>query len=174
MIPGVVKSISSLLGYRPVGRDWAARLPHLNGHFRRNTSEKIHRLLYGAAGLFVAVAIPVTEMSRPGSGDLHEPFLQGALVTLVIISGWVLWPLTQSYVIRNVELSCVLWNGRVLWREDLAGLEYVTCSTNRGISRLVLKWPQRRRRMELFESLERAMQLHTDNPRTSGRPRSDP
>lgn len=147
-------SISAVFGYRPPGRDWAQRLSKLNGRFRRSTSENLYRLFIGASALFTVALVLARESSKPGFGDLREPFLLIVLMALGALAFYILWPIGQTYVFKSGTLRCELWTGRVLWHEDISQIEYVTCSAGRGITWLVLKLPNRRRRIELLDSLE--------------------
>jgi len=150
--------IAGRLGFSPVGHDWVERLPHLQGHFRRSASENGLRVFFAALAFGLVPFILVMEMSRGAwLVDLLDSFYLALMAAMVGLGVVMLWPLGRSYVFKNGELSCVSWRGRVMWREELRGLEYVTCSRGGGRTIMTLKWPERRRRIELFESLERAL-----------------
>src|SRR6185437_16935003 len=62
------------------------------------------------------------------------------------------------YHFDNGELRAVR-QGVVLWREDLAGLKRVTATLGRsGIISMKLIWPDHRRRMELYRSVQAAVE----------------
>jgi len=53
--------------------------------------------------------------------------------------------------------------GVVLWREDLAGLQRVTATQGRsGIISMKLIWRDHSRRMELYRSVQAAVQRQID------------
>ena len=159
----MLRSLSALvagrLGFRPAGDDWAERLPQLNGRFRRSAYENGLRIFGAVMALALVVFVPAMEMSRGAwLVDLLDSFHLALATVMVVLAVFLLWPLGRSYAIENGELSYVSRRGRTLWREDLRGLEYVTCSSGGARSPIMtLKWPDRRRRIELFESLEKAL-----------------
>jgi hypothetical protein len=154
--------LASAFGYRHVARDWPERLLHLRGRFRRSTSENLVRVATAAFAWSVIAYVIVVETSEPGGMDLRDPVLLAAMALLLAASVYVVWTLGRSYVFENGELRCMSWRGAVLWREDLRGLEHVTCGTNGAIALftntwLILTWPGHRRRIELFAALDSAL-----------------
>jgi len=154
MLRKLSASIASNLGYRPDAHHWAARLPQLQGHFRRSKYENGLRVFYAAFVLMLA-AVP---QLAPGRVDRSDPIILVSMAVMVGLAVIMLWPLGRSYVFKDGELSLVSRRGHVVWREDLRGLEYVTCSGGAGRSVIMtLRWPDRRRRIEVFGSLEKAL-----------------
>jgi hypothetical protein len=157
VIRSLVISVAALFGYRRTGRDWAKRLPKLNGRFRRSAVEIFNRLFLVSIALGCVASITFVDLSKTRPSDLRDPFVLSMMAVLIALCGYVIWPLGQSYLFKNGTLSCVWWTGRVAWCEDLSGLEYVTCSGGGGFTYMLLKWPTRRRRIELLGSLSAAL-----------------
>ena len=71
MLRKLSASIASNLGYRPDAHHWAARLPQLQGHFRRSKYENGLRVFYAAFVLMLA-AVP---QLAPGRVDRSDPII---------------------------------------------------------------------------------------------------
>jgi len=156
--------ISEKLGYSPVGADWVERLQRVQGRFRRSRYENGLRIFGAVAPPALVVMVIVTEIRRGAwlVDIVHDPLYLTVTIVMAWLVAFLLWPLGRTYVFENGELRYLSRRGRVLWREELRGLKYVTCSSGGGRTMMTLRWPERSRRIELFDSLRSSLdnQLH--------------
>jgi hypothetical protein len=154
-----------LMGYVPMDQNHVERLMTTRGEFRRSTSERLHMLI--RAAIFVATASFVAGVAYtwyrhdPSRGSFIVPSvlaLMLAAVALLLIrrSG-------VKYVFEHGHLDALAANGRMIWREDLAGLVDLQCyqapymPSTFGELWLTLRWRDRKRRIECYESLRRVL-----------------
>jgi hypothetical protein len=158
-MPGIilrlVTGLAMAVGYVPTGSSWRDRLLILNGEYRRSTSDKIFR--YALEGMITMSGALLFGSScrqylSTGSGGWLVP----CLVSIVIVAS-AFYALSRNgiwYKFQRGSLSAFSASGKLLWHEDLAGLEEVLCTRGRGIVLMTLLWPERKRKMELYASLE--------------------
>jgi hypothetical protein len=161
-MPGIIRrlvtGLAMAVGYVPTGNPWRDRLLILSGEFRRSTSDKIWRYtMEGSITMMGALLFGsiCRQYLRTGSGGWLFP----CVVSIVVVAS-AFYALSRNgiwYKFQRGSLSAFSASGKLLWHEDLAGLKEVLCTRGRGIVLMTLVWPDRKRRMELYASLEAAL-----------------
>ena len=163
-IQRVLIAVAYAMGGIPTDAHWIGRLHQLRGEFRRTRSDWWSVVF--AAGVFVAFGGLCVGLMIGTARD-PEPLFAPAwfalpAVALFGLAGWFVRKLDIQYQFDNGELRAVR-QGVVLWREDLAGLTRVTATQGRsGIISMKLIWPDHCRRMELYRSVQAAVEGKAD------------
>jgi hypothetical protein len=145
-------------GYVPTGPVWVHRLQSLHGDFRRSRWDRWTRYVIegiGLAGGAWTLGFSVQRYLRIPSGtDLILGAMALTLLTLfvVLVMRNGVW-----YHFDRGAVSAYRAGGALLWKEDLNGLTRIVCTRGRSSAFLRLHWPDRTRRMELYDSLEAAL-----------------
>jgi hypothetical protein len=158
-VPGIIQRLvigfATAVGYVPTGNAWRDRLLLLNGEYRRSTSNLIFR--YAMEGLItMSSALLFGSSCRQYLRTSSGAWLYLCVMSIVIV-GVAFYALSRNgiwYKFRRGSLSAFSAGGKLLWHEDLSGLKAVLCTRGRGIALLTLLWSERKRRMELYASLE--------------------
>jgi len=148
------------MGYVPSSTDLVKRLERLRGEFRPSSGE-----LLAPYGLIIAIAIFGSAMFAFAAFDkFREGFDIGGAwlgvvfaIVFLLMGALLAYYMGQSYVFDNGTISCVWLNGKVIWRESLAGLQHVACRSTRGGVWLILKWPDRSRHIRLLDAIDKAL-----------------
>ena len=163
-IQRVLIGVAYAMGGIPTDAHWIVRLQQLRGEFRRTSSDG-WAVMFAAGvcvafgGLYVGLMIGTARDPEP----LFAPaWFALPAVALFGLAGWFVRKLDVCYQFEGGEVRAVR-RGVVLWREDLAGLERVTATQGRsGIISMKLIWPDHSRRMELYRSVQAAVQRQID------------
>lgn len=160
----VLMGVALALGGVPTDAHWISRLQQLRGKFRRTRSDRWAVVF--AAGVFVAFGgLCVGFMI--GTARDPEPLFAPvwfALPAIVLFGLAVVFvrKLDVCYQFEDGEVRAVR-GGVMLWRENLAGLTRVTATQGRsGIISMKLIWPDHRRRMELYRSVQAAVESQAE------------
>jgi hypothetical protein len=84
----------------------------------------------------------------------------------VIVIAFSFYAVSRNWVRYKFDRGSVtaLRGAKVLWHEDLTGLQYVLYTNGRWNDLITLHWPNRKRRIELYSSLQQALNSHAENP----------
>jgi hypothetical protein len=157
----VLMGVAYAMGGVPTDAHWINRLQHLHGEFRRTPADWWSVVF--AAGVCVAFGGLCVGLMIGTARD-PEPLFAPAWFALPAVA---LFGLAVAFV-RKLDIRYQFEDGEVLavrrgvvlWREDLAGLTRVTATQGRsGIISMKLIWPDHRRRMELYRSVQAAVGL---------------
>lgn len=151
--------LANAMGAVSTDAHWILRLQQLHGEFRRTPADR-WSVVFAAGvcvtfgGLFVGLMIGTPRDPEP----LFAPaWFALPAVTLFGLAGWFVRTLDVRYEFENGELRAVR-RGVVLWKEDLTGLTRVVATQGRsGIISMKLIWPDRTRRLELYRSVQAAV-----------------
>ena len=163
---GVVTNLAVLAGYVPTDKTWVDRLLAVRGEFRRSTMESTFILSMavmagGAAAFLLAFAFRLYRQDASSHGSL---FFLGASLVLAAGTAYLFHRSRVRYVFEHGHVSSLTASGRVMWREDLAGLSDIQGTQVRGVWWLTLRWPDRQRKLELYDSLRAALMQHPASP----------
>lgn len=156
---------AAAVGYQPTPSGWAERLPVLQGEFRRSPSEALYQI--GLAVLFVACGGLVMDLAireyitnRPDAQFYLLSALAGFLffVAIYVLRRTGIW-----YKFANGSVAAFRSDGRPIWTESLSGLSYVTRTVGQGVVYMTLRWRDRKRRLEVYDSLGRALNASASN-----------
>jgi hypothetical protein len=156
-----VISAASAFGIKPVDRRWAAALSHLEGSFERTGPELAIYVMgivtvAGVASILGVMA--VRQYWQRGWTD-GTTFFSIYAVCMLGLLYLLISRVNLRYVFGGGTLSAYNTWGRLLWSEDLTGLEYVTFFTWRGNTSMTLMWPRRKRSLMLFDSMRDAVNI---------------
>ncbi len=151
-----VAGMAYSIGYFPTRAQWAVRMQHLNGEFKRSPSEWRSgifqvAILVAIGGWFVGLGIWSARHQEPAVSPLF-----GILPGAVFLAGaiYFLRRLELRYVFAHGEVCALRANGAIAWRENLTGLSRVTATQARGGAVWIkLCWADRTRWMDLTDSL---------------------
>ena len=152
-------AVAGAAGFIATPKAWAERLPSLQGEFRRSPSEVLYQI--GLAALFVAcgglvmgLAIREYITDRP---DAQFYFLSALAGFLFFVAIYVLRRTGIWYKFENGSVAAFRSDGQPIWTESLSGLSYVTRTAGQGIVYMTLRWRDRKRRLEVYDSLRQAL-----------------
>lgn len=155
----LVTGLAGAIGFFPAPPDCVLKLQALRGEFRRSRAEVFFRLVFAATtvaggSLFAGMAYREYFIASSGRGGVVPSVLALLLFGLAFVP---LSSLPRRYVFDSGEFSAYGWRDRLLWQEDLHGLETVSCTNARGVIWMTLKWRHRKRRIELLDTLANAL-----------------
>ena len=164
--------LASVAGYYPAPPDCVRGLKELRGEFRRSRSEIIFRWI--TAGLFVALGAFLAGMAYGkyfGASSASGALIPGILAfVLVGLALGVISTIPHRYEFNSGRVSMYGWRNKLMWQEELGDLQTVMCTSTRGIIWMTLRWPRRKRSIELLDKLAEA--LSVARPALRGRQRS--
>jgi len=151
------------LGYVEPPHDLRPRLMQINGVFRRSESgDSDLALAMVVLGLFWVVGAYGFVKSTERYGYTVEVLIPIAItqVFLSTVLGLIVWRFNTMYRIENGHIIALTRGGKKRWSESLAALQQVAIIKKgwRSDSWLYLKWPEKSRHIELFDTL--AAELH--------------
>jgi hypothetical protein len=73
------------------------------------------------------------------------------------MAAWLLMRNGVWYRFEGGTVSAYRASGTLLWQEDLKDLSRIVCTRGRSTTVMKLHWPDRTRRMDLYDSLEAAL-----------------
>jgi hypothetical protein len=167
-------SLGSALGIKPVGRKWIEAFSALNGSFERTgweLSSYVATLVFIAAFVAVSASFGIREYRHSGGGfGVALGFIYCLGMSCLLV--YSVSRASLRYLFSAGTVSAYNTWGRKLWSEDLTGLKDVSFFTARGSTTMTLFWADRKRRMVLFDSLRRVMDVslveRSEAPSTSG------
>ena len=153
--------LAGAFGYWPAPPDCVRRLQELRGEFHRSRSEILVRLIFAAitvagCAFFAGAAYRELFIASSARSTLVPGFLSLLFGSLTFIP---LSTLSRRYVFSSGCLSAFGWRNRLLWREDLRELQTVVCTNARGTIWMKFIWPDRKRSVELLDTLADAIAL---------------
>jgi hypothetical protein len=157
VLRSVVFQAARVFGFVPPGKQWVGRLQSLNGEFHRSAFRSAYLVAVSVLGVFGGVLIGFGELRSVHGLQEPNPVLIALSIILIALGTFLPLRLGVRYVFNHGALSCISASGRLKWREDLRDLKYVTCSSFRGSTSMTLVWEGRRRRIEVYDSLWRAL-----------------
>lgn len=163
-------AVASAAGYIATPEVWAERLSTLQGEFRGSPSELLYQtgraaLLVACGGLVMGLAIREYIINHPDA----QFYLFSALAAFLFFGA--IYLLTRTgiwYNFENGSLVAFRTDGRAIWTESLSGLSYVTRTAGYGVMYMTLRWKDRKRRLEVYESLRRALNASASNDVRAG------
>lgn len=158
-------TVAAAVGFTPVDRQWMAALVRLEGTFERGVSDLA---IYVALLIFIAVFT-----LGLGGFAIKEYRLLGWTPTATFFTCLCLVFLCLSYMLASrVGLRYVFalgtinafntW-GQLMWSEDLRGVTSLACFSGRGMTSMMLRWSDRKRSLELFNSLRDALDASVES-----------
>jgi hypothetical protein len=144
------------VGYAPPPHAWRDQLLKLNGEFRRSPLDlggrvALEIMIIGAG----AYGLTMSFWSDALGQDL--PFFRGMFIVLIGLGLYLVRLNGIWYKFAHGSISALRGKGKVLWQENLADLTYVVLAGRSINPFLTLRWPHRRRRIELYDSLLREL-----------------
>jgi hypothetical protein len=160
---GVVSGLLSLFGFMPTPPGWLRRLPHLHGTYRRSTFDRAFTVLMSVMVMCIAAfdsGLLIHEFR-----NRHDPATMGILGFAAPVLGTLGVMLYRRsglhYKFDGGTLLALSGSERTLWAEPLVGLMTILCTSYRGTMSMLLIWPDRKRRVEVFDSLYAALNADT-------------
>lgn len=148
-------------GFTPTGAHWVERIKHVRGEFRPSTTENALRwfvlgLCVFACALLSFASIRDFRADFPTDAAWFDAM--GAVIFLILLVMLVYWP-WRRYIFENGSVRCIWANGHEFWREDLAGLQDIICTTSwqSGVTWMKLRWADHSRRVQLYDSLRNVL-----------------
>ncbi len=131
---------------------WQDRIQALDGEFHSSAFDNGLRFLAEAASISLGAL-------SAGTAWRDRNWALGAFGLAVIAGTWFFLVRRNGiwYRFDRGSVSACSSNGTVLWHEALTGLTEVRRHDARGFSILILRWPDRRRYLPLYSSLEKAL-----------------
>jgi hypothetical protein len=159
----LVLGLSRDLGYVELPYDLRPRLMQINGVFRRSESGDSH-LVLGMVVLVVWWVVDAYGLVKATSryGYNMEVWLPIAIVQVLLVTVLgILWlRFNTKYCIESGHIIALTRGGKERWSESIAALQSVAIVKRRWRNDrwLYLKWPEKSRHIELFDTL--AAELH--------------
>jgi len=130
-------------------------LKRLRGRDRPSIVEKAFLSLYAALFGIGTFVLPWVVFRRHVQfGDSLWPVAIPAILSSVFAFYFVR-RLTLSYDFDAGVVSCRVWNGKLLWTEDLTELKGIQIYIGRGFSKWILQWPDHQRSAYFSDTFER-------------------
>jgi hypothetical protein len=149
--------LTAAAGYTPTPQAWRDQLLKINGEFRRSAPDLGFRVAFEIMLLAVGTFGAVVNLRNYTPGDGNSLFAGGMCVAIVAIGLSLVSRNRIWYRFADGTVSALKGRSKVLWQEDLAGLESVVYTYGRLNSFIKLLWPHRKRRIELYSSLRREL-----------------
>ena len=161
---GAVTGLLSTLGYMPTPAGLLGRLPHLHGTYRRSPSDRIFHLIFSIALMcFSAFLMGLVIYELRNRHDLTMIAVLGFAICAFSALAVLLYRRAgMHYQFNGGTLTALSTSGRALWTEPLVGLRSISCTSYRGRTNMLLIWPDRKRRVEVFDSLSTALGAGAD------------
>ena len=155
-----VVRLARAFGYIPTPPDMSTRLEALKGEFRRSTYEKafllgLAALVYVTLAFSLGVAIGQYRRGAPSSETIVK--VACFLPVLAALGFYLIRRCGVTYVFEHGHLSSLSASGKLLWREDLAGITKVQCNAVQGVIWMTLQWSDRKRKVEVYGALKDAL-----------------
>lgn len=149
--------LATAAGYTPTPQAWRDQLLKVNGEFRRSAPDLGFRVAFETMLIAVGAYGVVVNLHRYTAGDGNSLFPGGMCVAIVAIGILLVSRNRIWYRFADGTVSALKGRSKVLWKEDLAGLEAVVYTYGQFNSFIKLLWPHRKRRIELYSSLRREL-----------------
>ena len=154
-----VTELALRLGYVPIDQSWATDLRTIEGEFRRSAKEYFVALL-GAALWMVAAALTLgiaygLYRDDPSGRSFYVLLVLATLA--VAVSALLIKRAGTTYVFERGRLSALASSGRLLWREDLAGVIGINCANWWGDLWLTLRWRDHKRQLQCYQALAQVL-----------------
>jgi hypothetical protein len=164
-IKRAVISLGQAFGIKPVGRRWIEAFSALNGAFERTGWELtsyVATLVFVAAFIVMSASFGIREYRNSGwSFGMELGFVY--CLGMSCLLAYLISRASLRYVFRSGTIHAYNTWGRMLWSEDLTGLKDVSFFSGQGGTAMTLFWADRKRRMVLFNSLRRAMDVSLES-----------
>jgi hypothetical protein len=149
--------LAAAAGYTPTPQAWRDQLLKINGEFRRSARDLGFRVAFETMLIAVGTYGVIVNLRSYIPGDGNSLFAGGMCVAIVatgilLVSRNRIW-----YRFADGTVSALKGRSKLLWQEDLAGLESVVYTYGQLNSFIKLLWPHRKRRIELYSSLRREL-----------------
>ena len=130
-------------------------LKRLRGRDRPSIVEKAFLSLYAALFGIGTFVLPWVVFRRHVQfGDSLWPVAIPAILSS-LFAFYFVRRLTLSYDFDAGVVSCRVWNGKLLWTEDLTELKGIQIYIGRGFSKWILQWPDHQRSAYFSDTFER-------------------
>lgn len=149
--------LAAAAGYTPTPQAWRDQLLKINGEFRRSAPDMGLRVAFEIMLLAVGTFGAAANLRNYAPGDGNSLFAGGICVAIVAIGLSLVSHNRIWYRFADGTVSALKGRSKVLWQEDLAGLESVVYTYGQLNSFIKLRWPHRKRRIELYSSLRREL-----------------
>jgi len=160
---GAFSGLLSLFGFMPAPPGWLRRLPHLHGTYRRSTFDRTFTVVMGV--MVMCIAAFASGLLFHEYRNRHDPVMMGVLGIVTPVLGTLGVMLYRRsglhYKFDGGTLLALSGSERTLWAEPLVGLMSISCANYRGTMSMLLIWPDRKRRVEVFDSLYTALNADT-------------
>ena len=146
-------------GYAVLPSGWFERLKVLRGEYRAPRSRQI--LLWAVSGMEACVAVFAVAMAwraiHVDHNDVAAAGLGVSAVGVSLISVLIGRRAGCYFVFSGGTLEMRSASGDTRWRDSLLDLQRVSCTQMRDNVSLTLVWADHKRRIEVFDSLRRAL-----------------
>jgi hypothetical protein len=154
-----IVAVGAVLGLKPADPKWVSALVGIKGTFERTGAElaiNVAVLVWFAGVLVILTGLGIKQYRHWGWTLGTAMFSLYGLCMLCLLY-FLVSRANQRYVFGDGTVSAYNSWGQLMWSEDLTGLKYVTSFSARGGTAITLFWPERKRALTLFKSLESAI-----------------